>query len=411
MPRPTKAGEPARPARKKKLTELDVRNAKREPRAYFIWDSFQRGLALRVQPTRTKSWHCVYRFHGARRDYYIGNAGSIGLAVARDVAIDVMSKVAKGKDPVAERRAEKGAGTFAELAANYVERYAKKNNKSWQQADFLVRRYLLPRWGKLQASAIARADVRTMMTKIEAPVLANQVLASASAIFSWAVKQDIILLNPCTGVERNKTTSRERILSESEIPKFWAAFDSAGMVRSMALKAILLSGQRPGEVAHMRREHIKDGWWEMPGERLPKIGWPGTKNAQEHRVWLPPPVRAIIEELSEGVDATEGYVFPGARRGAVDGLDKAMRDICSDLKVERATPHDLRRTHGSTITGLGFGRDAMNRIQNHKEGGIASVYDRHEYADENKRVMESVAVKIMALAEGRGESNVVPLRG
>src|SRR5262249_8283262 len=46
-----------------------------------------------------------------------------------------------------------------------------------------------------------------------------------------------------------------------------------------------------------------------------------------------------------------------------------------------ATPHDLRRTHGGTITKLGFGREAMNRIQNHKEGGIASVYDRFEYSD------------------------------
>jgi hypothetical protein len=27
--------------------------------------------------------------------------------------------------------------------------------------------------------------------------------------------------------------------------------------------------------------------------------------------------------------------------------------------------------------------DAMNRIQNHKEGGIGSVYDRHQYAEEN----------------------------
>ena len=65
-----------------------------------------------------------------------------------------------------------------------------------------------------------------------------------------------------------------------------------------------------------------------------------------------------------------------------------MRVICKTLGVERATPHDLRRTHGTTITALGFGRDAMNRVQNHKEGGIGSVYDRHGYADENKRIME-----------------------
>ena len=59
------------------------------------------------------------------------------------------------------------------------------------------------------------------------------------------------------------------------------------------------------------------------------------------------------------------------------------------------------------MTALGFGPHAMKRIQNHKEGGIASVYDRHEYADENKRVMEAVAARIMALAEGRTEGAVL----
>ena len=86
-----------------------------------------------------------------------------------------------------------------------------------------------------------------------------------------------------------------------------------------------------------------------------------------------------------------------------------MRDIVKSLGVEKLTPHDLRRTHGSTITGLGFGRDAMNRIQNHREGGIADVYDVHRYSDENQRIMETVANKIVSLIEG-GSDNVVALR-
>jgi hypothetical protein len=81
-----------------------------------------------------------------------------------------------------------------------------------------------------------------------------------------------------------------------------------------------------------------------------------------------------------------------------------MRAICKSLGIERATPHDLRRTHGSTITAFGFGRDAMNRIQNHKEGGIADVYDRHRYEAETKHIMETVAAKIMALVEGRKDN-------
>jgi hypothetical protein len=57
-----------------------------------------------------------------------------------------------------------------------------------------------------------------------------------------------------------------------------------------------------------------------------------------------------------------------------------------------AMPAD--RSHcrrNQTIAALGFGCDAMNRVQNHKEGGIGSIYDRHSYADENKRIMEAVA--------------------
>jgi integrase len=84
-----------------------------------------------------------------------------------------------------------------------------------------------------------------------------------------------------------------------------------------------------------------------------------------------------------------------------------MQGICAKLGADRATPHDLRRTHGTMITGLGFGRDAMNRIQNHKEGGIASVYDRHQYSDENKRVMEAVASRIVSLVNGDDEGNVI----
>jgi integrase len=157
----------------------------------------------------------------------------------------------------------------------------------------------------------------------------------------------------------------------------------------------------------MRLEHIRDGWWEMPGAPVPELGWPGTKNAANHRVWLPRTVCDLIAELAEG--ETSGFVFAGAVRGG--HLGAAMRAICAKLGVaDKVTPHDLRRTHGSTITALKFGRDAMNRIQNHIEGGIADVYDQHHYSDENKQIMESVAARIMALVAGEADAKVLPFR-
>jgi integrase len=199
--------------------------------------------------------------------------------------------------------------------------------------------------------------------------------------------------NPCKLVTRNEVN-----------PRFWAAFDDAGLIAATALKVIVLTGQRPGEVAHMRREHIRDGWWEMPGAANPASKWPGTKNGESHRVWLSSPVQKLIAQLED--DRDTGFVF------GVSRLDTAMREICIKLGVkDKVTPHDLRRTNGTMITRLGFGRDAMNRVQNHKEGGIASVYDRHEYANENKRVMEAVAAHIIRLATGKGaDDKVVPLR-
>jgi len=326
------------------------------------------------------------------------------IVKARTAAGKIMTLVDEGGDPQADRKAEKSSGTFGELAILYRD-HAMKKNKSWKQADALVQKHLLPRWGKLRAADISRSDVKNMMTRIAAaPITANQVLASASAVFAWGIREELVKgINPCQKVERNATTKRERILSDSEIPKFWKAFDEIGSIEGMALKMILLTGQRPGEVAHMRTEHIEDGWWTLPGKPITALHWPGTKNDATHRVWLPKAAQSIIAEMD-----SIGMVFAGSRRGrAIGGLPGAMRDICKKLEVERAVPHDLRRTHGSTVTGLGFGRDAMNRIQNHKEGGIADVYDQHKYAVENQTIMEAVANKIMALIDGTAANNVV----
>jgi integrase len=381
-----------------KLTPLLVSRLGPSAKPFLVWDTYQRGLALRIQPNGYRSYVLIYRHHNRPRWYHIGAADAVALADARKLAAELMLQVIKGEDPAAEKRAKRGTGTFGEVANRYLEEYAKKRNKSWRQGDKLVRGYLLPVWGSLSANSIQRSDVRTLMGKIAAPIAANQALAAASAIFSWAVKQELLTTNPCRGVERNATQSRERVLSDTEVPLFWEAMGEAG-VPGKALQVLLLTGQRPGEVSLMRFDQIENGWWTLPGAPDAEKQWPGTKNAQTHRVWLPQSVQDIIAGLNIGDD----FVF-----GPSVNLDAAMRTICKQLQVPRATPHDLRRTHGSTITRLGFGRDAMNRIQNHKEGGIADVYDRHSYENETKRVMEAVAAHLLMLARGDdATSNVV----
>jgi integrase len=394
MPRPRRDGTPARSTpNKRRLSDAFIKTVRPDPdRVVVYWDALQRGLALTVQPSGHRAWKCVYSLRGrGARWYSLGDARALSLTDARKLASKIMYQVAEGRDPHADRRALRGRGSFEQVAQRYVEEHAKKKNKSWRQADALVAKYLLPRWAKLDIGSIRRADVKAAIATIAAPVLANQVLAAASAIFSWAMRQEIVVANPCSGVEKNNTTSRERVLSDAEIAVFWPHL-------SVPLKMILLTGQRPGEVANLHRAHVIDErWWVMPGAPDPGTAWPGTKNAQSHRVWLSEPVHELLPDVL-------------AASARTLKMQQDMRAICAQLGVrEKVTPHDLRRTFCSKVTALGFGRDAMNRVTNHKEGGIADVYDRHRYQEENKKIMETVARHIVTIAEHGESTNVIAL--
>ena len=388
MARPRADGTPAREVNRRKLTDLFVSTRK-------AGESGRTDLGR--QATRPRVVGADDRQEGVEGDLSAPWPAALAASRRRQIHWPRRCAAAGGEDrarrfrwqrPGCERKAERLTGTFADLASQYVELHAKKHNKSWKQAERLVQRHLLPRWGKLKATAITRAEVRAAMIRIDAPIVANQTLAAASAIFAWAVGQEIATANPCVGVDRNPTTDRERVLSDAEIEVLYGNFDPA-------LKLILLTGQRPGEVAAMQPEHIVDGWWQMPGK--PQGDWPGTKNGKDHRVALSEPAQVLIR-------------LHLADKGGVNRSSSLMKKLVAEFGIERATPHDLRRTCLTTITRLGFGRDAMDRIANHRTRAVTDVYDRHSYADEDRRIMTTVARHIASLVEESVPTNVVALR-
>jgi hypothetical protein len=100
---------------KHKLSDLYIKGLQPKPHAFLVWDTFQRGLAVQVQPTGRKSWKVIYRHHGRPRWYHIADVAAIGLADARKLASRTMFEVAQGNDPQAERKAARSSGTFEEL--------------------------------------------------------------------------------------------------------------------------------------------------------------------------------------------------------------------------------------------------------------------------------------------------------
>jgi hypothetical protein len=86
-------------------------------------------------------------------------------------------------------------GSASCLQRCYVTEYAKVHNKSWKQADALVRRCVLPRTGELQSKNIGRDDIKNLLKGLP-PISSNQVLAATSAVFSWSIKEGALKDNP-----------------------------------------------------------------------------------------------------------------------------------------------------------------------------------------------------------------------
>ena len=141
MPRPRRDGAPAQAARRKRLTELGVRSLKPEAVPYLVWDTLQRGLAIRVQPTGRRAWKVIYHCRGRPRWYHLGD---VGLADARRLAARVMlrwrrARTRRQSGGPARRRHVRGTGRRATSRST-----PSGHNKCWKQADALVRRHLLP---------------------------------------------------------------------------------------------------------------------------------------------------------------------------------------------------------------------------------------------------------------------------
>ncbi|MEO7135445.1 MAG: Arm DNA-binding domain-containing protein [Vicinamibacterales bacterium] len=113
------------------------------PRASSTSDLDQPGLALRVTPTGAKSWAVLYRHRGRLRRLTLGALKAIGLAEARTRARTAIAAAADGADPAAAKQGARRVETIADLAADYIEKHAKRKKRSWREDDRMLRADIL----------------------------------------------------------------------------------------------------------------------------------------------------------------------------------------------------------------------------------------------------------------------------
>ena len=373
------------------------------------WDTTLPGFILRASYGGKKVWCLSYRHEGRKRRLTLGAYPALSLADARQLVGDALRDVAHGRDPAAEKKAKREAGTFGELAEEYLERYAKPRKKSWRIDARAFERDLLPRFQHRKADSITRKEVVRLLDEIVArgaPIQANRVLEIMRKAYNWAINRGALEFNPCSGIERpSKEHQRDRVLTDDEIRSVWAAFDAEARRVAAVFKLRLLTAQRGHEVVTMRREDVDRtaAWWTIPGE------W--TKNGLAHRVPLSPQALAILDELMD--DGDEEWIFPSPRKGGPLGsLWRFSIRIRANSGVD-FVPHDLRRTAASKMTGdLGIMRLTVSKILNHVETGVTAVYDRHSYDPEKRQALDAWGARLEQIVAGESAKlggKVVPL--
>src|SRR5271166_1342413 len=414
-------------AKARLLTEAFLHAVKATDKEMEYSDSKVPGLRYAVQPSNARSWVYRFRTHGKSAQHTIGRHPPIGLRDARGMAQEAAVDVAKGVDPRARKLAAKAAAKEAaapkldgieNVVTAYIERYAKKQTRerSWRECERLLQREIVGPWRGRSLAAIRRSDVKARLAEIAdrgAPVVANRVLSALHRLCNWALEEELIEANPCTGVRApSKETPRERTLDDGELRALWAATGELGAPLGPLVRMLLLTGCRVREVSKARWSEVDfaKAVLVLPAAR--------AKNHRTHEVCLSPQAIEILAALPRFEKCD--YVFTHGR-APVNGFSVAKRrlDIAMAAQLDGAelmpfVLHDLRRTVATGLAKLGVDLHVIERCLNHVGGtfgGIVSVYQKHKFEEGMRRAFDAWGAHIERLATGaEAAGNVVQLR-
>jgi integrase len=369
-----------------KFTDTKIRSLRAGEKKFYLREA--NGFTIRVLPSGTKTWLFVYTMNGKRKEMNLGHYPSVSLEKARRRYRAAFSLYEQGKDPAAIGREEKEVRLKAplvdDLVREYIEKHAKRFKRSWAKDEAILNRDVIPLWGKRKAADITKRDVILLNETIidrGSPGMANNCFQIVRKMFNFAIERDILSYTPCAGIKLPAPkVSRERFLSEEEIKNLWENLDKDNVAiadeTKRAIKLILVTAQRPGEVIGMHVDEIDGKWWTIPADR--------AKNGKTHRVFLTDLALELI-----GDTTGKKYVFPSPHKKKEQPMGSsamvvAIRRNMEALKTEYFTPHDLRRTAATFFAKSKTMDEVIDAILNHAKVGVIKAYNQYKYDKEKQ---------------------------
>lgn len=226
------------------------------------------------------------------------------------------------------------------------------------------------------------------------PIEAKAAYVAIRTLMNWAVKHGLLDVSPIPRMTF-PTKTRSRVLSDNELTLVWHRAEEIGYPYGRIVQLLILTGQRRGEIAGLRRSWINDGVLTFP---------PGfTKNSREHSI----PLGALSQQIVDNLPGDTGLLFPSRFEDDApwNGWAKAKRYFDEPLQIAPWTLHDLRRTYASKLAELGTPIHVTEKLLNHVSGtvsGIAAVYNRYSYFEE----MQNAIVRLEEHIASRNAVNL-----
>ena len=370
-----------------RLTDLQIRKLKppeQGQKTYF--DDTLRGFGVRVSQGGTKSFVVMY---GKRRQLRtLGRYPDLALSDARKEAKQVQGEVL-GLPPAATALAKL---TFAEAREQFLRDSAPRIKASThgEYARLLHKHFTFEK----QLCEVSRADVmQTLSALNNTPSTEHHAFVAVRTMMNWCVRQGLLSVSPVPPL-RFSTKSRSRILTDDELKLVWQRAEEVGYPYGRIVQLLILTGQRRGEIAGLRRSWIEGNTITFPE------GF--TKNKREHRI----PIGELTQQLIANLPGDVDLLFP-SRHGddrPFSGWSKAKRQFDEPLTIAPFVLHDFRRTYSSNLAKLGVPIHVTEKLLNHMSGsmsGVAGVYNRHSYWEEMCEAVFQFHKSLQAVAQDR----------
>jgi integrase len=426
-------------ARRAKLTKRVVDAMQPGDARAITWDTELPGFGVRVETSGRKTFIARYRAGGGRtgvlRQATIGRYGPVTVDEARASAKKLLGAAATGGDPVGDQHSARKAGiTVGEVCDWYLKeaeagRILGRRGRPIKQSTLITDRerieaHVKPLLGKRTVRSLSMRDMEEMQADIAAGktvrpqpkkrprggiVLGGsgvgaRTLAMMSAIFGHAVRRQMVDHNPAIGVRKFASSPRKFRLGVDQVRALGAAMkeaaaDSESPTAIAAIKLMLLSGFRRGEVLGLRPE-----WLMTAGG----IDFPDTKAGPQARPLGKAAMLLLVRQIEmAGPDAP--WVFPADRgSGHYVGVPRILARISRRANLKGVTPHSLRHTFASVAAELGFSELTIAGLLGHAAGSVTAGYVHLDQALVN--AADRVARVIADALDGVPDAEVVPLR-